>query len=502
MLNIKRKLTMLGAALLAASTVFSGCGGKADSSNADASGSNGEVVNLKWYQIGDTQEDLPKVVEKVNEYTKDKIGVTVDITQISIGDYNSKMLVSTNTGENFDLVFTCSWAHDYVANAQNGAFLALDELLPEYGKEMYENIDEKFWEAARVGGKIYGVPNEKEIGSMPMWVFTKEYVDKYDIPYEDIHTLEDLEPYLALIKEKEPDVVPFYLTKEFSAPTYLDKIQEPLGVEYGDDSLTVVNLFETDKMMDTLKTMRSYYKKGYINQDAATVTPEKAVKRFVTKGDGQPYAESVWSHDLGFEVVTSSIMDTVVTNASARGSLTAVSRTSKHPEKAIEFLNLINTDEYLRNLLSYGIEGVHYEKVPVSDEEKQAAEGKSYIYDYKAKAIQENASRYSVLSYVQGGLFNSYVAEGDPVDKWDTFKNFNDAAVEAPSFGFDFDLTNVATEVSAFRNVLNEFGAAIFTGSVDPEDYVPKLLEKLDAAGIDKVKEEMQKQIDEWKESK
>lgn len=505
MFNIKRKIALFAAAMLAAASLLGGCG-KEPASTGSGSGSaskdSGEVVTLKWYQIGDTQEDLPKIVEKVNEYTKEKIGVMVDITQISIGDYNSKMLVSTNTGESFDLVFTCSWAHDYLVNARNGAFLALDELLPEYGKEMYEKIDPKFWEAAKVGGKIYGVPSEKEIGSMPMWVFTKEYVDKYNIPYQDLHTLEDLEPYLKLIKENEPDVVPLYLSKDFSAPIYMDRIQEPLGVEYGDDSLTVVNLFETEKMMSTLKTMRDYYQKGYINQDAATVTTDKAVKRLVTKGDGQPYAEVLWSKDNKFEVVTSSIMDTVVTNSSARGALTAVSRTSKHPEKAVELLNLINTDEYLRNLLNYGIEGVHYEKAPASEEELKEAEGKDYVYDSRVKSIPENSSKYSVMSYVQGGLFNTYVNEGDPIDKWNTFKMFNEEAVEAPTFGFDFDTTSVATEISAFRNVLNEFGAALYTGSVDPEEYVPKLLAKLDAAGIDKVQEEMQKQIDEWKAGK
>lgn len=159
---------------------------------------------------------------------------------------------------------------------------------------MYKNIDERFWEAAKVQGKTYGVPSEKEIGSMPMWVFTKEYVDKYDIPVDEIHSLEDLEPWLKLIKEKEPDVVPMYLTSSYSAPIYMDLIQNPVGIEYGDETLTVKNVFETEKMKSTLKTMRKYYQAGYINKDAATASDDKSIKRFVTKGDGQPYAELVW----------------------------------------------------------------------------------------------------------------------------------------------------------------------------------------------------------------
>ena len=46
--------------------------------------------------------------------------------------------------------------------------------------------------------------------------FTKEYVDKYNIPYESIHSLEDLEPWLKIIKKNEPGVVPLYITKGFS----------------------------------------------------------------------------------------------------------------------------------------------------------------------------------------------------------------------------------------------------------------------------------------------
>ena len=319
-----KRVVALGMAAMLSAGMLAGCGKKAETNEKGE-----EIVELTWYQVGDSQSDDELVLEEVNKYIAEEIG----------------------------------------------AFLELDDLLQNEGKEMYDSIDPRFWEAAKVGGKTYGVPSEKEIGSCPMWVFTKEYVDKYDIPYEDLHTLEDLEPYLQLIKENEPDVVPMYLTKDYTAPTYMDKIQDPIGIEYGDDSLTVKNVFETDRMMETLHTMRKYYEAGYINKDAATASDDKSVKRFVTKGDGQPYAELIWGKDLGYEVVATQIMDTQITNGSARGALTAINKNSEHPEKAMELINLINTDEYLRNLLNYGIEGTHWEKVELTEEEKQEASG-------------------------------------------------------------------------------------------------------------------------------
>ena len=94
-------------------------------------------------------------------------------------------------------------------------------------------------------------------------------------------------------------------------------------------------------------------------------------------------------------------------------------------------------------------------------------------------------------------MFNTYVLENEPIDKWATFKEFNDASEEASSFGFDFNLEPVSSQVAGFRYILDEFGIALYTGSVDPDEYLPKLLEKLDDAGVQKVIDEMQRQVAE-----
>ena len=41
-------------------------------------------------------------------------------------------------------------------------------------------------------------------------------------------------------------------------------------------------------------------------------------------------------------------------------TMMAISTASKNPERAMMFLNLLNTDPYLMTLLNYGVEGVHY----------------------------------------------------------------------------------------------------------------------------------------------
>ena len=240
-------------------------------------------------------------------------------------------------------------------------------------------------------------------------------------------------------------------------------------------------MFETDKMKSTLETLRKYYEAGYINADSATAQDDKAVKRFVTKGDGQPYAEILWSKDLKYDVVASQITDSYITNASTTGSMIAVSKNSKNPDKAVEFLNLLNTDETIRNLLNYGIEGTHYESVN----------------DTQIK-LTDKAQDYSVGYYTLGNLFITKVLDNEPVTKWDEFRVFNDSAKNSLALGFKFDTSKVTNEIAAINNVIEEFKATIYSGSVDVEEYLNKLNKKLKDQGIDRVIEEMQTQLNSW----
>ncbi|MDZ5253357.1 ABC transporter substrate-binding protein [Clostridium sp. LIBA-8841] len=479
MLKHKKLLALILGGMMTTSVALTGCG---SSDKSAEGGASEEPVNLVWYVIGDTQTDNEKVEEEVNKYIKDKINATVDIKHVSFGDYTQKMNVLANSGEEYDLAFTCSWAFPYLENARKGAFRELDDLLDKEGADLKGVIDERLWKGAEVDGKIYAVPNQKEIAGAPMWVFDKELVEKYDVPYQDIHSVEDLEPWLQIIKEKEPDFVPFY-TQGDSIPLEFDEIMKPLGIFYNDDTLTVQNMFETEEMKAMMAKLREYYEKGYINQDAAVNNMQNEVKRFLWKADGQPYAESGWGQSLGREVVTSSIIPAYVTNNSTTGAMTAISSTSKNPEKAMELINLVNTDTTLRNMLMFGIEGTHYEKVS----------------DNQIK--RDPNGPYNVTSWGYGNLFDTYVLDTDPADKWEAFEEFNAAAKTSPILGFKFNTESVTTQISAVNNVLQEFEKSLYTGSIDPVKGLEDLNKKLSSAGLEDIKVEMQKQLDEWKAS-
>ncbi|WP_312855529.1 DUF3502 domain-containing protein [Litoribacterium kuwaitense] len=148
----------------------------------------------------------------------------------------------------------------------------------------------------------------------------------------------------------------------------------------------------------------------------------------------------------------------------------------------MEFLNLVNTDKYLRNLIDSGIEGTHYEKID----------------ENTIKDLPRQTDSYDMATFSLGNTFLTYLKENEPADKWEQFEKFNAEATNAPLLGFHFDDSNVKTELAAVKNVKEEFMSALYTGSVDPEEFVPEAVEKMNKAGLDVVIEEAQKQLDEW----
>ncbi|MFP4975825.1 ABC transporter substrate-binding protein [Paenibacillus sp. CN-4] len=492
------------AIVLALSVVLTGCGGKESSGSSSntskeeaAVQSDGtidvsklEPVKLKMYMIGPSQKDLPMVQEEINKYLEEKINASLEIEMIDWGDYSQRMQVITSSGENYDIAFTSSWAFDYLPNAAKGAFKPLNELLDQYGQGIKDVLDPRFLEGTKVNGVNYGIPANKELAQQFVWRFNKKYLDKYKLDISNVTTLEDLEPLLKTIKANEPsDITPLAVPKSFKPYMPYDFLlgdEIPIGMPIDTKDFKYENILDSSALNAALKTMRSYYKAGYVREDIATldgIDNIKTGKWLVDREITQPYAEMGWSRNAGYEIVTRPMHQPVIYTSSAAGSMMAISSYSKHPERAMMFLNLLNTDVKLRNMIQYGLEGTHYKKLE-----------DPYIEDLPA--MQEN---YAMPGFALGNLFLTYLHEGEPKDKWSEFEKFNSSAVVAPTFGFNFDTAPVKTEVAAITNVAKEFIPALYTGSVDPDEYLSKAKQKFQDAGIDKVIAEAQKQFDEWK---
>ncbi|MGL4911689.1 MAG: ABC transporter substrate-binding protein [Romboutsia sp.] len=482
-----RKISSLFLAMtIASTTVLTGCSSSKDEGSTSKSDSDGNV-ELVWYMIGAQDPDVSMVMEKVNEYTKEKIGVTVDLRKIDWGDYGQKMQIITSSGEPYDICY----ASDYELNAQKGAYLEItDELLDNQGKELKEAINPLFLEGAAINGKLYAIPANKEVGQQLGWAYNAEMAKEIGVEEEmkNAKTLEDLEPILEKVKAAKPDLkMPMAAGSGFFPYMPYDYLLGeglPFGIALDGDTTKVVNIYEQESTLNTLKTLRRYYQKGLIHPQAGTDNDphDMSVQNwFVRKEQFAPGAVEMWSSNAKYQIGYTPMHDPITLNNSVTGSLMAISSTSKNPEKAMEFLNLLNTDEYIRNLLDKGIEGVHY---------KDNGDG--------TVSKTDKSERYSLASWATGNIFILKPWDTDPEDKIEQYEAFNEQSEAGPTLGFYVDTAGISTQLATLSNVVQEFKAPLFTGSVDPEKYVEELNKKLKAAGADDVIANIQTQYDAW----
>ena len=459
----------------------------ASSQTEDATAKRADV-NLIYYTIGNPDRDLAKVNEALNEMLYEKLGITISYNKIAWNDYHTRLTALIHSGAYFDIAFASnSTQGDYIGNAAKGVWLALDPYFDSIGKEMYDAIDPIYWDGIRYKGKIYGIPTNKETCVPEMFMFAKELAEKHGIDISKLKTIESLEPVLSLIAAQDADYIPFDFDSNarnlFAQEAYESLIDRlPLMIDSYDKTCTIFNVLETTVGQSRIALMRRYYQSGYINEDAAIKESGGLTaggKVFCKMSSGGPYSDMLWSNDRGYEVVTQQISPKIVTTESTRGGIMAVSAKTLYPDACVSFLNALNTDPDIRNLINFGIENVHY---TLTD----------------SGQVRRISDAYSGVQYTQGNWFILKTTEGEPLNKWAEFRRFNRSATKSAALGFTPDTAPFSQELENCTKVCDRYYAALMTGSVDDTVYLPRYLSELKAAGLDKIQTLLQQQINEW----
>lgn len=446
------------------------------------------VPTLIYYTIGTPDKDLALVNQKLNEILIPNYHFAIEYHKIPFDDYGNQLNTLIGSGK-FDIAFTAGKTQgDYLGNAKNGTWLSLDSYLEDQDTTLYNAVDPLLWKGVRVNKQIYGVPTNKELAVPEWFVFSSELVEKYEIPVESCTDFSSLQPYLYLIKEHEPDCTPFLLDSfshnffALNGYDYLIGTELPLMFQFSEDHPNVVNILETEEGMETLQTIRRWYVDGLINVDAALRDPndiDETTHLFCTMSSGGPLSERIWEESFHMPVQAVCVSEPIATTNSAVGGIMAVRARTRYPEECLKFLELVNTDPVIRNLLNYGVEGIHYEKT----EDNQ---------------VRKLTNTYSGIQYTQGNWFILDTLEGEPLNKWDTFAEFNKNCTASSLLGFSPDLSSLKSEIEAVSEIWMRYFPAIMTGSIDPDEHVPLLIEQLKANGIDTIQAQLQQQIDEW----
>lgn len=460
---------------------------KATSSKADdssvastATDAKKDVVKIIWQQIGTQPADLADVVEKMNEYTREKIGVEVDLRFFDWGEWEQGINNMLNTGENYDIAFVNGTV--YTGNAQQGKFLDLTDKLSNV-PGLTDLIPKEVWEGVTVNGKIDAVPTYKDSAATQYVAFDKAMVDKYKIDLASIKSLKDLDPILREIKkgeEAENGGTPMYplpLSKE--GVGYFDTLFDN-NVKYDDASATVSNMYENADVDSDLALIHKWWEDGIINPDASTKDDtDKYRACFIYQGfDG---SDVTLSADRGYTIVHTPITDTIYSTTSILGSVNAISANSKYPDEALKYLELVNTDPYLRNMYAYGMPDVDF---------KDNGDG----------TITRTTDTWTAPGYSQATFFTMSPVAPNAADQWKRVEEQNKNAKAHVLLGFTLDQSNISTEKTNVDAVISKYKAELRTGAYQgtTEDYLKKFNDEMKAAGLDKVLEETQKQVNEF----
>lgn len=478
-----------GAALVSAvafgTVALAGCG----KSNSDSASSKATTVNM--YMPGDKPKNYDAMIKRANkEIHKTYKNINLKMNFIGWGDYEQKYNVMVTSGSGYDLAF----AQNYTSNALKGAYADMNSELKSGGvaNKAYKQVDSAYWKGLKVNGKTYGFPVNANIYAQNMLTFNDEFLKKYNISINDVDSYASMESALAKFHKEKPGVAAFAIGQGFKAsPKHMDF---PLGnglpfaIDSSGSSKKIVNVYDTSEMQGILKTLHSYYQKGYIPKDAATSSTQYNLQDntwFVRQETQGPfdYGDSALITNAGGKKMKSkAITDPYKSSAQSQVAVWTISKTSKHKKEVMQVLNLLNTDKTLLNNITWGLEGTQWNFT-------DKAKGKIKITNkYKPNTF--------IGAWMMGNNKNLYTQDSTTeamIKKRD--QSIKDAKTSA-ALGFNPDTSSLKTEITNLSNVMSKYLDILNTGTADPVPTIKKMDKELKAAGYDKVQKELQKQYD------
>ena len=475
-------LVMLGSVLCA-------CGDKDGGNNGTKVVDDMSVrKNIKWYISYSQPERFEEVMAKANEYLGEKLNITLDLQCIESGDYANKMQLALSAGEEFDLVWTSNWKFDYESNVSKGAFQELDQYLelPEL-KDLKDFYSEGIWGAATVGGKIYGVPMEQVLYNQKGISFKKSYLDKYGFTdyYNQVKDWEDLEEIYDTIAQGEASDPTFAITTSNQKDYFIPEVTQVTG-DYTLGQTFIIDgkvTSRSDEYEDYYRRMRKWNQKGYFPEGIATAETDNIVTlggytRYLPGAEGKA---AIRNKEPTIVIPSS---EPFLGRNGVQSTLTAVSATSEDPIRALKLLHLMHTDEYIMNLICYGIEGEDFVRDPENPKRMTRPEG---------------TDAYYVQEFMIGSQFLVYLVPSYEDGVWEETKAGNEAATVDPNIEFSFDPKPVESEISQISSISQEYKKIFEFGLMDPDVSIDEYKKKLDLAGYQEIMAEIQRQYDDWK---
>jgi putative aldouronate transport system substrate-binding protein len=479
-------------------------------STAPPAAKDPETIVLYLITFNNIPDDYSQVSRAINEHiakTYPDANVELDLRLFGPADYNNKIQLAIQSGVQMDLFIPL----DLQTAISQGMCADIAPYLDTNAQGLLARLDSDFvknpFAPLTRGESIYGVPINKAVVITPTLSYNKEMLAGTGYSIDDINSVWDLTKVYEKAKELYPDAYCFagtnaqdsYVSLIAVGENQMDRLGDAFvftAVTFG-DSGKVVNYYDTPEFRKYTDLMREWYLAGYMPQDMATSTTTAteyamagrlfsswaSYSGVVSESENSVFNALTGTDAFGSKWIAPAYVDTMTSSMSM-----CVSSTSKSPEAAVKMLDILYKDEFVVNTILYGVEGESY--VKVSDHVIAFPEG-----------LDANTVPYT--AYLCNGVIGSealmwtLTTEEDFQSKLEALK-MNQTVTTSPFYGFVFDPADVLNEMTAISNVISQYYPGLSCGSLDPDVALPEFLTALEAAGMSKVVEAKQTQLDAW----
>ncbi len=537
MKKMKRTVAIVLMALMVLG-LFAGCG----PSSADLS----QEVTLKWVVSYNEQKEADLVHEAFNK----ELAKLLPNTKVEFIYASMKAQWPLWMAGREPLDISCTFGLDISQEIDNGSYLELDDLIAEYAPNIQKEkeILTKAYGSATVDGSLYAIPNEQPLlhqsASLDMkakyypYFPVDEMVAETNANYKTTEKVYQLiEQYVnKLLAENLVEKGRFVLDVQNMLTNLATRGYDFVGNTMGtgawlcydskDPNAKVMSFMQTEEYKMFIRYTSKWYDMGWIPDSYGLsqggvaleeVLTAKKVNNWYNIDDprGVRYEKDADGNVTNYYVLTDK-EDAIFNGANIIGSeLTYVTIpfTSKNPERAMMLLNLLHDEpgtegNKLLNLLCYGFEKdseyakeygtYHYtldttvEGIPVAN-----------AVDYTVQATGQ--SKYGIPHWVVGNVYKTYRTPNILDGQIEWAMNFTTEVEPALSktalYGFSANLSPVSNNVNQVTRALSEYLNTLSLGGGGAAKYTEnynKMIDKMNAAGLEKVIKEVQSQADKF----
>ena len=445
-------------------------------------------VTLKFFFFGQENPDSRKILDEIEK----KVNVRLDFEWISFTERQRRLDALFASGDNFDALASLAdgdYNPEFYKLSREGYLLNITELFPNFAPGLYMKYAPEELVQASYNGNIMGIPARMPLSLRMSVMVRKDLMEKFGL--NEISTLENYETYLKAINEGEVKIPSAtWLNTIYLFPQMYGyfNINYNLVFKMDDADMKLIPWEQTPEFKEAYYILKDWNNKGYINNRMnieSSLVDGNLGSLFTPWVVADYYMRSV--ADKKYEMKTFALYsDKPVRLLSNTTAIVLFNKNAQNPERALNFLEWVQSSQENYDLLMYGIEGEQYS---LKGRSLVFPEGKNKYSGWDGNAVFTN------IDYIRP--FGSY-----PPDYWTTYReNVLKNSVVSPVDGFIPDISSITDMINKRQDEYDFFENGIKNGLFN-DIVLDDFIKKQKDTGIDLIVTNLQKQLDKWREIK